>query len=91
MITQTAADIEAIAAGNHDVQQEERRRLALGIGNQVGRGVEDAGSKTRRLQMMLNETGNISIVLKHKYDLAQQLNPRLAIRAWPSGPAGFEF
>jgi len=42
--------------------------------------VEDAGRKTRRLQMMLNETGNIRVVLKHKNYLAQQLYPRLSIR-----------
>ena len=80
MVAQSAADVQTVAAGNHDVQQKERGRLALGVGNKVSRGMEDAGRKTRRLQMMLNETGDVRVVLKHKNYLAQQLYPRLSIR-----------
>jgi hypothetical protein len=47
--------------------------------------VEDAGRKARRLQMMLNETGDIRIVLKHKDCLAQQQYPR-----WLFRPAALE-
>ena len=80
MIAQPAADIQPIAARNHDIQQKQCRSLPLRIRNKVGRSMEDAGSKTRRLQMMLNETGNIRVILKHKNNLAQQLYPRLSIR-----------
>ena len=80
MIAQPAAYIQAIATGHHDVQQKQRRRLTLGVGNEVGRGVEDAGRKTRRLQMMLHETGDVRVVLKHENNLAQQLYPRLSVR-----------
>src|SRR5271168_5404033 len=43
--------------------------------------MEDAGRKARGLQMMLNEPGDIRIVLKHKNNLAQPLYPRLSIQS----------
>jgi hypothetical protein len=79
---QAAAYVEAIATGDHDVQQEERRSLPLGVGNQVGRGMKEARGKTRGFQVMLHKTCNIRIVFKYKYRLAQPLNPRPAALLW---------
>ena len=62
MITQSAANIETISTGNHDVQQKESRNLSLCVGDEIGRGMENTGSKARCLQVMLHETRNISVV-----------------------------
>ncbi len=43
MATQTAAHIETISAGNHDVEKKQRRRLPLCVGNEIGRSVKEAG------------------------------------------------
>ncbi len=86
MIAQPPANIQPVTARNHDVQKKQRRRLTLGVGNEIGGRVIDAGRKTSRLQMMLNETGDIRIVLKHKNSLTQQIypQPRDLLGGWPS-------
>ena len=54
MATQAAAYVEAIAAGNHDVEKEKCRRLALGVGNDVGGGAVNSSGEARGFQMMLH-------------------------------------
>jgi hypothetical protein len=71
MIAQTAANIEAVTAGNHDVQEKQRGRPALGVGNEIGGGVKEACFKARRLKMMLHQPGYIGVVFQNKYGLAQ--------------------
>jgi len=69
---QTAADIEAIAARHHDVQQKQRGRLALGVRNHVGGGVKKPRGKPSGFQVMLYQPRNISVVFQHKNGLAQR-------------------
>jgi hypothetical protein len=78
MVAQAAADIEAIAAGNHDVEQEKRRRPALGVGNEIGGGMKQARFKTRRFQVMLHQPCDVGVVFQNKYGLAQTVSPRPA-------------
>ena len=56
MVPQPAADVEAVAAGNHDVEEKEHGRLALGVGDQICRSDIGADRKARCLQMMLNKS-----------------------------------
>ena len=78
MIAQAAANIEAVAAGNHDVEKKESGRLALGVGNEIGGGVKQACFKARRFKMMLHQPGDIGVVFQNKYGLAQTVSPRPA-------------
>ena len=78
VIAQAPANVEAVAAGNHDVEQKQRGRLALGIGNEVGGGVKQARLKARRFKVMLHQPGNIGVVFQNKYGLAQTVSPRPA-------------
>jgi hypothetical protein len=83
MIAQAAADIEAIATGHHDVEQEECGSLALGVGNEVGGGMEEAYFKTRSLEMMLHEPRDIGVVFENKNGLAQTGSPHpAAVEDW---------
>ena len=78
MIAQAAADVEAVAAGNHDVEEKQGGRLALGVGNEIGRGVKEACLKARSFKVMLHEPGYIGVVFQNKYGLAQTVSPRPA-------------
>ncbi len=75
MRAQAAADIEAVSAGNHDVQQKQSGRLALGVGNQVGGGVKQPRCKPGGFQVMLHQPRNIGVVFQYKYGLAQPVCP----------------
>ena len=66
-----AADIEPVSSGNHDVQQEKRGRLPLGIGDKIGGSQIRPDGKPCRFQVMLHKAGNISVIFQHKYGLAQ--------------------
>jgi hypothetical protein len=68
---QSAANIEPIAAGDHDIKQKQRGRLTLGVGNQVSGSLEEASCKPRCLKVMLHEPRNIGVVFQYKYGLAQ--------------------
>jgi hypothetical protein len=57
-----AAEFEAVFAGDHDIEHEERRTLALGVGDDVGAVGIDAHGEAIVLQVMANEAGNIGIV-----------------------------
>jgi hypothetical protein len=70
------ADVEAIAAGDHDVQQKERGRLALGVGNEVGGGVKEPRRVAGCLQVMLHQTRDVGVVFQNKNGLAQPVSPR---------------
>ena len=58
--------------------RNKRRRLALGVGNQVGGGVKQACRKSRSFQVMLHQPRNIGVVFQYKYGLAQTVCPRPA-------------
>jgi len=57
-----AAKLEAVAAGDHDIEDEKRGTLALGIRNDVRAGGIDADDEAIVLQMMANEARDIRIV-----------------------------
>src|SRR5580698_11006214 len=88
MASQTAADIEPIPARNHDVEEKQRRRLTLGVGNKVGGSAENANTEAGGFQVMLHQAGDICVVFKNKYCLAQPVFPhpctRSAVRPRPS-------
>src|SRR5258708_36745843 len=58
-----AAKFKSVLARDHDVEDEQRRALALSIGNYVGAVGIKAHRKAIVLQVMANEAGNIGIVL----------------------------
>ena len=78
MVAQAAADIEAIAAGNHDIEQEKRGRLALRVGNEISGGMKKACFKTSRLKVMLHQPRDVGFVFQNEYGLAQTVSPRPA-------------
>ena len=57
-----AAEFEAVFAGDHDVEHEERGALAFGVGENVGAGGIDAHGEAFVFQMMADEAGNVGIV-----------------------------
>src|SRR5580658_9443548 len=71
MIAQAAADVEAVSAGNHDIEEEKGGGLALGLGGEIGGGGIDAGGKAGGFQVMLDQARDIGVILKHKDGLAQ--------------------
>src|SRR5580698_8119167 len=79
MASQTAADIEPIPARNHDVEEKQRRRLTLGVGNKVGGSAENANTEAGGFQVMLHQAGDICVVFKNKYCLAQPFVPHPCI------------
>src|SRR5258708_351149 len=58
-----AAKFKSVLARNHDVEDEQRRALALSVGNYIGAVGINAHRKAIVLQVMANEAGNIGIVL----------------------------
>jgi hypothetical protein len=78
MVAQAPANVQAVSAGNHDVQQKQRRRPALGVGNHIGGGVKQARIKSRGFQVMLHQPRDIGVVFQYKYGLAQTVCPRPA-------------
>ena len=90
MSAKPAADVEAVASWNHDVEQEKRRWVTLGVGNDVGGCVIDARCKSCGFKMMLHEPRDIGVVFQQKYGLAQ---PKCLSSAasWNTvlGPLGF--
>ena len=61
-LADVAADLETILAGDHDVENEKSRALALGIGENVRSGGIDANDETLIFKVMADESGNIGIV-----------------------------
>ena len=61
-MTDGAAELETVFAGDHDVEHEERGALAFGVGDYVGAGRIDAHGKAVVLQVVANEAGDIGIV-----------------------------
>jgi hypothetical protein len=90
--TEPAAYIQTIAARNHDIQQKQGWSLTFRIGNKVGWSVKDAGRKPSRLKMMLNEAGNVRVVLEYKNCLTQPECPLpAAIEGTIARPHGVTF
>jgi hypothetical protein len=57
-----AAEFESVFAGDHDVEHEQCRALALGVGDHIGAVGIDTHGKTVVLQVVANKAGNIGIV-----------------------------
>jgi hypothetical protein len=57
-----AAEFEAVFAGNHDIEHEERRTLARGIGDDGGAVGIDADRESIVFQVVANEAGDIRVV-----------------------------
>ena len=65
------AHFEAVAARNHDVQEEEGGGLSLGIRNEIGGSGEAADGESGGFQLVLNQSGDIGVVFKNEYGLTQ--------------------
>ena len=76
MAAQPPANVEAVSTGNHDVEKKECGWLAFGVGNDIGRGAEDFHSEAGGFQVMLYQAGDICIIFKNEYCLAQTCFPR---------------
>ncbi len=76
VLAKPAAEVETIAAGNHDVEQKERRRLPFGIGKYLIDRQIGANSKSSAFQMVLHQPGDIRIIFQHKDRLTQIDRPR---------------
>ena len=57
-----AAEFESVFAGDHNVEYEQRRALALGIAENIGAGRVDADGEAVVFQVMANEAGNVGVV-----------------------------
>ena len=57
-----AANFQAVFAGDHDVEHEERGALAFGVGEDVGAGGINAHREAFVFQVMADEAGNVRIV-----------------------------
>jgi hypothetical protein len=71
VVAQAAADVEAVTAGNHDVEEKQDGGLALGVGDESRGSCVDAGRETGGFEVMLDETRDVGVILKHKHGLAQ--------------------
>jgi hypothetical protein len=71
VIAQATANVEAVAAGNHDVEQKQRGGLTFGVGNQIRGGRINAGGEAGGFKVMLDQAGDIGVILKHEDGLAQ--------------------
>ena len=61
-LADSAAEFEAVFAGDHDVEHEQRRTLAFGVGDD-GRAVGiDADGEAVVFEVVANEAGNVGIV-----------------------------
>jgi hypothetical protein len=76
MAAETAAHVQAIAAGNHDVKEKESRSLPFGVRNEIGWSVKQARMKAGGFQVVLHKARNVSIVFQYEYSLAQTVSPR---------------
>jgi hypothetical protein len=60
-----AAEFEAVFAGDHDVEQEERGPLALGFGQDGVAGWVEFDSEAGALKMMAYQAGNVRIIFDY--------------------------
>ena len=74
VLTQATAEIKAIAAGNHNIQQEKSGRLPLGIGKNLTDRQIRANGETGAFQVILDQPGDIWIIFQHENRLTQCLN-----------------
>jgi len=75
VIAESPADVEAVSAGHHDVEQEEGWGLAFGVGDNVGRGSVDADGEAGGFEVVLDEARDVGVVFEYKYELAQRVFP----------------
>src|SRR5207302_5358217 len=69
-----AAKIQTVAARDHDVEQEERGWLPLGIAKYLVDSKIWTDSKTCTFKMILHQAGDIRVVFQHKNRLTQFVN-----------------
>src|ERR1051326_811245 len=61
-LTDGAAEVEAVFAGNHDLQNQERVALPVGVGAKGAAGWVDAHGEAFIFQVMADQAGNVGIV-----------------------------
>jgi hypothetical protein len=60
-----AAKFQTVFSGHHDVEQKQRRTLALGIGHDQIAGRVQAHVEAGPFQMMANQAGNIRVIFHY--------------------------
>ena len=61
-MTDGAAELETVFAGDHDVEHEESGSLAFGVGEHVGAGGIHADGEAFVFEMVAHEAGNVRVV-----------------------------
>ncbi len=74
VLAKPPAEIEAISAGNHDVEQEEGGRLPFCVGEDLVDGQVWADGKPRTFKVVLHQPGDVGVIFQHKDRLTQCLN-----------------
>ena len=65
-MTDGAAEFESVLAGDHDIEYEEGRTLAFGVGDHVRAGGIYANHEAIILKMVADETCDIGVVFDDK-------------------------
>ena len=71
ILPQPTAEVETISAWHHNIQQKERRRLAVGIGNNLANRRIGANGVAGALQVILHQARDVGIVFQYKDRLTQ--------------------
>jgi hypothetical protein len=66
-LADAAAEFKAVFARDHDVENEQRRALPLGVGQYVGAGWVDADDEALVFEVVADEARNIRIVFNDEY------------------------
>ena len=75
VLPQSAAKVQAIPAGHHDIQQKQRRGLPFGVGKYLTDRQIRAYCEPGAFQVVLHQPGDIGIVFQQKNRLTQVLDP----------------
>ena len=67
--------IETIAAGNHNVEQKERGRLAFRILNDAADAAVEPYLEAGRFKVMPHQPGDVRVIFQHENGLIQSFNP----------------
>ena len=79
VLAEAPAEVEAVAAGHHDVEQEEGGRLAFGVGDDAADGEVGADGEAGALQVILHQARDVGVIFQHKDGLTQRSDLRVVL------------
>src|SRR5207302_10204519 len=65
-LADSAAEFESVFAGNHDVENEERRTLSLGVAQNRGAAGINANAEAIIFEVVAHQAGNVGVVLDNE-------------------------